>query len=129
MDKRGEADQYFAMFQIIIAAIIVLGVYLYAKNTVESTALEKEYLARDLALILDLIYASPGDLSYTYYMDKNKLDVKIAKGEVLISENGLKPAKYNYAENEDFRNPSFEMQKPKQLTFTKTGREIAIEGK
>ena len=129
MNKKGMETQYFRMFEIIMAAIVVLGILLFAKGVTEGTDLEKEYLSRDIALLLDTIYASPGDVSYTYYLDKNKLDIQIAKGQVIVSENGLRPATQAYAEDAEFKNLAFTMQKPQQITFIKKGKELKIEGK
>lgn len=128
MGKRGNVKQFFVMFEVVFAAIIVLGMLLFVKGITESTDLEKEYLARDIALLLGTVYASPGDLSYTYYIPKNKLDIEISEGKVIVSDSGLRPASYNYAEDSEIKNPKFNMQKPKEITFIKTRNEIRIEG-
>ncbi len=129
MNKKGVETQYFRMFEIIMVAIVVLGILLFAKGVTESTDLEKEYLSRDLALVLDTIYASPGDVSYTYYLNKNKLDVAIQDGQVKVSENGLRPATYQYAGDSEVKTQNFDMPKPQEITITKRGKEIKIEGK
>lgn len=128
MDKKGNIKQYFVMFELVFAAIVVLGMLLYAKGASESTDLEKEYLAKDMAFLIDSIYASPGDISYTYYLNGN-FDVSISKGKVAISENGLRPASYGYAENDMWKNPSFEFKKAKEVTFIKVGKELRVEGR
>ncbi len=127
MGKKGNVKQYFVMFELILVAIIVLGMVLLAKGVAEGKELEKQYLARDIALVMTTIYAAPGDISYTYYLEKKEFDIKISQGQVTISEDGLKPLSYPYAEDTMMQNPDFSAKKPSKITITKKEKKITIE--
>ncbi len=127
MEKRGVVKQYFVMAELLFVGIVVLGMILFSKGVSEGQDLEKNYLARDIGLILTTIYASPGDVRYTYYLEKNEFEIEISKGQVKVSENGLRPVTYSYAEDETMQNPTAKLQKPNQLTFVKKGKEITVE--
>lgn len=59
-------ELFFNVFELVLAAIVILALYNFVNSVVESTIFEKNYLARDLAMLTNTVYSSPGDLSYTY---------------------------------------------------------------
>lgn len=127
MTKKGVVKQYFVMAELLFVGIIVLGMILFSKGAADGKDIEKNYLARDMGLLLTAIYAAPGDVRYTYYLQNDEFDIQISKGQVIISENGLRPITYYYAEDETMQNPDFKTQKPKQIIFVKKGKQVTIE--
>ena len=79
-------------FDLVLAAITILTMIMFLKNTWDDTFLEKTYMARDLGMLITTAYASPGELDYCYYEDhgykfsygveKSLISVKDGKGEV-----------------------------------------------
>ena len=59
-------ELFFNVFELVLAAIVILALYNFINSVVDSTIFEKNYLARDLAMLTNTVYSSPGDLSYTY---------------------------------------------------------------
>ena len=68
--KKGmDIDLWFNVFELVIVLIVGLVLLDTVNNEVKGTAFEKNYFARDSALLINTIYASPGDIKYNY-LDK-----------------------------------------------------------
>ncbi|MFA5141454.1 MAG: hypothetical protein WC471_00605 [Candidatus Woesearchaeota archaeon] len=66
-NKRGaEYLTYFMMIDIMLLLIVTASFGIFISNLSSSTTFERSYLARDIALLQESIYASPGDLEYSY---------------------------------------------------------------
>ena len=82
-------------FDMVLAAITILTMLMFLKNTWDDTFLEKTYMARDLGMLITTAYASPGELDYCYYEDhgykfsygieNSLITIKDRKGEVTYS--------------------------------------------
>lgn len=128
--KRGAA--VLVMFQA--AELVLLGIAILCLVLImfklSETSYEKNFMARDLALLIDTIYASPGELEYTYDMKGYKFDLEIKDGYVNVYDSGFKsPQSYRFAEKEDieiedFRTPAGA---PSAVKFVKKGDKIKIE--
>jgi len=80
-DKRGmEREQLYLLGEAIFATIILLSLLVYTRDVANGSLFEQNFMARDLALLIDTAYAAPGDVSLTY---TTKLDQK----KVFILEN------------------------------------------
>ncbi|MAG16102.1 hypothetical protein CMO88_03505 [Candidatus Woesearchaeota archaeon] len=92
MNKKGEVigrETLLAVFGVLIAVGAVLGMAMSAKDALDKEALFKNYLARDLALAIDALYAAPGEATYIYsLMAKHTFFVSVdgANGLVKVSE-------------------------------------------
>jgi N-acetylmuramoyl-L-alanine amidase len=68
--KRGTGDvshhAYLVVFELILVASVFLALMGYVKSLEENTLFEKSYLSKDLALLMNTIYASPSQVSYVY---------------------------------------------------------------
>lgn len=67
--KRGTEGQpviVYLAIGILFAGLVVLGVVNKSLEDIKGETLEKNYIARDIALVLDSVYAVPGDLKYAY---------------------------------------------------------------
>lgn len=66
-NKKGISHEiFFNVFEIILAAIVVLALLNFIRSVVDSTIFEKNYLSRDLAILTNIIYGAQGDVVYTY---------------------------------------------------------------
>ena len=78
-------------FGIAMAAFIIVVLIQYWRDIKNDTFLEKNYMARDIALLITTAYASPGDLTYCYYdvgNYKGKFDYLIENSKVTIVDKG-----------------------------------------
>ncbi len=67
--KRGTEGQpviVYLAIGILFAGLVVLGVVNKSLEDIKGETLEKNYIARDIALVLDSVYAVPCDLKYAY---------------------------------------------------------------
>ena len=65
--KKGISDEiFFNVFEIILAIIVIVSLLNFINDVSEQTIFEKDYLARDMALLINTLYTAPGDVSYTY---------------------------------------------------------------
>ncbi len=77
-EKRGAFDiQYTVIAEIILATIIFIALLSYVQGVASDSLFEQNFLARDVGLLIDSVYAAPGDLSKTY-------DVSIAENKLLF---------------------------------------------
>lgn len=71
---------------MLVAAVAILGMFNSAKNLLDTEALFKNYLARDIALTMDAVYAAPGELTYSYKINpKHTFYVRLTESIVDVS--------------------------------------------
>ncbi len=63
---------HLGMLGLLVLTTIIL--FKYVKSVEEDTELQKLFLSRDLALLMNTLYSAPGDVTYTYSFDKLNLD-------------------------------------------------------
>ena len=68
-DRRGTQKTYFVLTELVLLVLIAAAFMAFIVQIGTSTLMEKNYFARDLALVLDTAYASPGNLHYVYEGD------------------------------------------------------------
>src|SRR3989338_6630309 len=84
-NKRGmEHEIFFNIFELALAAIVVISLFLFISDVVEQTIFEKNYIARDLSVLANTIYAAPGGVFYIYDEDVSKFIVDFAPGKVTV---------------------------------------------
>ena len=107
-EKRGAAAQeVFYRFLGLLLAAIVLGMLLAAVNdTAENTLFEKNYIARDLSLLITTIYASPGELIYIYDLGEyaGKFDFAF-KGSIITVSDEKGKVQYWYGADKVIQDP------------------------
>ena len=65
--KKGmDIELWFNVFELVIVFSVGLVLLDTINSEVKGTAFEKNYFARDSALLINTIYASPGDINYNY---------------------------------------------------------------
>lgn len=88
--KRGSEGQtvlVYMAFGILAAVLVILGIMDKSLEDIKGETLEKNYIARDVALVLDAVYAVPGDLEYAYSERSYKYVVEFSEGRVFVKKN------------------------------------------
>ncbi|MBI5390644.1 hypothetical protein HZB02_04090 [Candidatus Woesearchaeota archaeon] len=140
--KRGDvtAEQLFLMFEVLLAIIIFLSLMNFVVSLKDNTLFEKNYLARDLALLTDTVYAAPEQLSYTYTENVDRFGMNIKDGKVSIfdepewkTDQGRTATFFLYGKDADqqlepFNRNPFTTSSPekKNLLYQKQGTTVAI---
>lgn len=130
MLKRGEIRQpTYAVIGLLVSAFIVITMGGVGKAVASSTNLERDYAAKDIALLLDTIYASPGDLEYFYTMPE-RFDVSIKDNLATVRDKAANlESSYYFASSSRFTEKPFEADTPvRALRITKTGGTITAKG-
>ncbi len=131
--KRGAAVlTMFGAAELVLFGMAVLCLLLIGFKLSETTY-EKNFIARDMALLIDTIYASPGDVEYVYdlsafYSKGMSFDLKIKDRHVTVYDSGYKnPYTYVFAVKEGEEIEDFEAEGPKAVRFLKKGGKISME--
>ena len=137
MRKRGQLIN-IALITIVVAAIVGLSYPYIAKSLATGKTALKVAAARDIALILDTIYAYPYDIELEYDVDLSKFIVEISENSVKVYDASLvKISNDNKLSGKDIifaqysfvpanEKPNFIFDKPKRLVFKKENGELEI---
>ena len=103
------------VLMILIQVSIVLAVYLilnsYLSKLENNTFFEKDYMIKDISLMTDAVYASPGEIHYVYSNDKignlklnglSRYTFKFKDSRILLGEredNNVVEFSYPYADD------------------------------
>ena len=102
MNKRGDVLTYIWTFYLILILILSYGFYTWINSKSTGEDFKNNYLGKDIALTLNTIYNSNGDLKITY---KNLKDYNLVidnKNMKLIKNGNVKENSYtpdNYYNN------------------------------
>lgn len=130
MNKRGSI--VYKTLTVIIASGLIIYVFVNAGISFGSQeAFYKLAIARDLALMIDLIYGLPGDLQFTYPNDVSNYNIEI-KNNVVKIYNPLSIADPT-ARSHSFAgvssdSPSAEIKAKKFVRLQKVDNKITITG-
>lgn len=89
-NRKGDISNpaYFTLIQIILAAMVIGALLLYVISAVNNSLYEQIYVSKDNALLINALYAAPGDVSDIYTEDKLKDFIIDYKGQtVSVTEN------------------------------------------
>ena len=126
MNKRG-AELFPILIGLLLFGIIAV-TFLKLRDISSDTTLERGFIARDFALLLDAVYASPGDVSYVYDLKEYRFRFDIDSSAVYVREkdNPQKFASYRYSKPADVSTDSYSFTSPKELEIRKTGNFVRI---
>ncbi len=131
MKKRGVIvlPLYAAIGLLVSAMIVFTLVGFIVRATGMDTTLARNYVARDVALLLDTAYASPGDLEYFYNMPE-RFDISIKDNLVTARSKNVKfESSHYFATNDKFTEQEFETETPpRALIISKRGWTITVKG-
>lgn len=84
--KGMDIDLWFNTFELLL--VFLVGVILadMINGEANDSTFEKNYFARDNALLLNTIYASPGDITYQYPEDTKNFIVEVKPNKIDVYE-------------------------------------------
>jgi len=85
--KAVEHELFFNIFELVLVVIVAFALFNFVKSIEKDTLFQKTYLARDVALVVNTLYAAPGDVSYTYVENghDNTYNIDFAENTVSVS--------------------------------------------
>lgn len=109
-NKRGMTNEiFFNIFELVLAAIVLLSLLVFVKGIATQSIFEKSYLSRDIASAMNTIYAAPGDVDYNY-IEKPKgysffVELKNSRAYVYeeTEKNPEQRTSYPFAENKKIK--------------------------
>jgi hypothetical protein len=141
MEKRGKCllckkaqtnEVYHILIQVIIAVTIFLILQAYISSVAKDTLFEKSYLSKDIALLIESIYTSPGEVTYTYAHRKAELDrfqFEFDEQKVSVRETGVEEeitVEYPYAEDLNFPSAMKRISGATKIEFSKKGGKVEV---
>lgn len=138
LGKRGDTtvEMGFFMIALIIAAVVAGSFIQKIVSDINGETFEKNYIARDIALTIDVVYAAPGDVEFTYSLKSFKLDVDIRESKVDVKKNVCKknelPGVYNFFGDREDALKGIIVKKdsgpaPMLIVFSKKGGEVTMK--
>ena len=79
LGKKGITElQLFLIAEYFLAGLIIYALWIFIANAASNAVFEQNFMARDLGLLTDTLYASPGNISIIYdtTIKENKLIFK-----------------------------------------------------
>ena len=131
-NKKGIShDLFFNVFELILAAIVIIALFQFVNDVAEQTIFAKNYFARDTALLVNALYAAPGDVAYAYNENTSKFIFDFNSNKLTVYEEGdsedNRNILYFYAENENtpFQDTALISEEGKRIKFSKSGTSLA----
>lgn len=133
--KKAQADVneevLFFLGEIFLIGVTLLILLAWVNSIRDNTLFEKNYLARDTALLIDSIYSAPGNVNFVYSFDtvelsKFKFGFRQQRANV-VEEQGEQIIKFPYADDLISFSPLNLINiNAEELTFIKTGNEFRV---
>lgn len=70
--KRGVSAMYWTIIALVLIALVTVTFFAYIKDVKDDTYFQKTYVSKDLALLLNKIQSSPGNVQYHYFQENFK---------------------------------------------------------
>ncbi len=107
--KRGQystIELWFLVAAFLLASVAGIDLLRDASSALDRTLLEKNYIARDLAMAIEAVYASPGDIDFVYNLGGYRYRIDVVGGRVVVKD-GLEEVSYRIigvpASNEKYK--------------------------
>jgi hypothetical protein len=91
--KKGVSATYWMIIALVLVAMVTATFFVYIKDVKEDTYFQKTFVSKDLALLLNKIQSSPGNVQYHYFQENFKtsdFDFSFDKNYVGIYTEGSK---------------------------------------
>ena len=103
LNKKGqiESEIYLLIIESIVFVLFAVIVFSFIKGLEGNTTFDKNYYSRDIAILYDTMYGSPGRVVYIYPEDTSEYKMTIENNLVSIIKKGedeLEARKYWYAD-------------------------------
>ncbi len=134
--KAMEHELFFTIFDIILAFVVFIALLSFVDGIKTKSTFERNFLARDTALLINTMYAAPGTFTI-YYFEPLQGPTKIpllfdfSSNKVSIKDSATgQSASYPYAENKNapltFNAPPSGSTTLNTITFEKTTQGLSI---
>lgn len=130
--KSEESKLYEVLIALVFVGVLALFYFKFINNLVNNSLYERNYYARDTALMTSVMYAAPGDVSYLYSIyPLNEYDFFMTVGDstTIIKDESDQDAKYIYPEDSQFKNPelAFSTKNIQRILFTKSKLSVELK--
>ena len=131
MKKRGQLV-YKAIISLVVSAIIIAAFISAGKSYGSNEASFKLAIAKDIALLIDVIYAYDGDIIFNYPNDISGFEIDIRDGLVRVysksqGRNDVTAQSYFYSGNAK-ESLDFSIINSKFIRFEKSNGKLKISG-
>lgn len=129
MVDQGDQDiPWHLLLSGVMLLVVLLVMGMIYKERVSDDTLEKVIIARDISLLLDVMYAAPGDVQYVYDLGDLSYGISVENGVVQVLDPDSKVV-YVYGEDTGFENPVLEAGQPvSQIQITKRDGIVRVVG-
>jgi len=79
-------DLFFNVFELVLAFIVILALFQFLTDVIEQTIFEKNFLARDLSVLVNTLYAAPGKVVYNYNEDLDSFILNFEESKIKVFE-------------------------------------------
>ena len=117
----------FVVIELVAFAVVFLLLMTIARNQIKGETLNKIYLARDTAILVNSLYAVPGDAYVVYPTSTSKYNFDFFDDRVIVYDKDMVPFKktYFYVKNKETVF-DLEFKKPEQLVFYKKDNVVSV---
>lgn len=130
MSKRGAMLVLITMITLIVAIVVALMFPFATKSITSGEAILKTIASKDIALIIDTIYAYPYDMEVEYDVDLSGFVVVISQNSVMIDNQ--EPGSFVRVNDENFPIRSgintMTLDNPEKIFFRKEDGKLTITG-
>jgi len=136
MQKRGKKGTINEQLLLLIIDFVVIfivwfALFHYVRSVERDTLFDKIYLSKDIALLTNTVYSSPGNLFYTYSSNKLNLsffDFSFEDNLVTIEEHPKgNELSFPYATDLSFESKLPYMETPEKIEFAKTNNKVSVK--
>jgi len=130
MKKRGTSMVLFYLGEIVAIVIVALLLISTSFRIADSKTPNKVYVANDLALVMDSIFSSPGNIIINYTENVSNYTIEFNKDSILIYsiDKNLDNVERKFVGYKDYT-MDIKFTKPKSIQFARIGGEIIVDKK
>ncbi len=130
--KAEESMLYELLIALVFVGVLALFYFNFINSLVNNSLYERNYYARDSALMTSVMYASPGDVSYTYGISPlNEYDffMTLNDSTTVIKDASHQDVEYIYPDDAKFKNPklAFSTKNIENILFDKSKRSLEVK--
>ena len=115
-------EQLFFMADLVFLVIISLVLISYLGTIQKDTSFERNYVARDLGLMINTIQTLAGDGTIEYGLPLS-LEIELASEEIIVSDGAMSSIKYHFSKISKIIPAKIS---GKIVTLKKIGNEVTI---
>jgi len=130
MKKRGDSTVLSYLGEIVAAAVVALLLISTSFNFADSKTPTKVYISNDLALVMDSLFSSPGNIIINYTEDVSNYTIEFNDDSILLYniDKNLDTISRKFVGYQDYA-VDLKFTKPKTIQFASIGGKIIIDEK